>query len=75
MKVYKIEKGIRMPDNAKGYPFAKMEVNDSFFFEKEKLATVRSAAGAFAKRHSTETVPLGFKIWPYGDGYRCWRIK
>jgi len=75
--MYKIEKGIDMPNESLLYPFSRMEVYDSFFevydsffIPKEKIKKVRSAAASYSKTHG-----VGFKIWQFGEGYRCWRVK
>ena len=66
---YKIEKNIKIPDGMT-YPFPKMEVEDSFFIPKDKIRKVRPAASWYATKHGVK-----FKIWAFGEGYRCWRVK
>jgi len=69
---YTIEKGIERqgPRSLKGkskYPFAKMNVGDSFAFPEIQRAAIASAASNFSKHHS------GFKFSTTKD--RIWRIK
>jgi hypothetical protein len=73
---FQIETGVPVPARASGrrggkYPFADMDVGDSFLVEGEvKPATVRSAVGAFAKRNPD----FGkFAVRATEDGLRVWR--
>lgn len=54
------------------YPFDKMEVGDSFFFEGHPItgsANVRAAAQIWGKRRGRK-----FTVRAVPDGYRVWRI-
>lgn len=68
---YKIEKGVPIAkvggigQNGSKYPFAEMDVGDSFAGPK----LVRPAAFAYAKEHH-----VTFKTRTEGDGVRVWRI-
>ena len=65
--MYKIEKNIPIP-NIK-YPFAELEIGDSFYVEGGRNVTsaVRVAAFTFAKKTNTSfvtrTVENGVRIW------------
>lgn len=84
-KEIKVEKRVKIPPRPRPsrtcrYPFARMEVNDSFSVPAPKdskgATKVQSAIGAsarnFAKTHK------GFRITtrraPEGGSIRCWRI-
>lgn len=70
-----IEKGISTPviNSGRGhpkYPFAVMEIGDSFALSREQVVLVRVSASQHSKRHGKRfTVTTDAK----GD-YRCWRI-
>lgn len=67
----KIEKGIPMPTGTKlpKYPWAEMEVGDSFVVPDDKVIRVRSAAQQWNSNHAEKfVVRKGFD-----DIYRCWR--
>ncbi len=70
-----IEKNIPIP-NTKGrkakYPFATMEVGDSFLLEKVPKNTVLNAARSWAIRHKKKHV---FTIRFIDGNTRIWRIK
>jgi len=72
-KAFKIEKGVPVPPPKSGryakYPFAKMDIGDSFF-ASEHPTKVRPAASWWANRHA------GFKFQTRkeGDGVRVWRV-
>ena len=75
---YTIESGIPMPKRTAGrsgskYPFADMEVGESFAVPGDvKAATIRSAVGAFAKRNPE----VGkFAVRGTDDGLRVWRTE
>lgn len=79
--MYEIEKGIAPPAihaRAK-YPFAVMEIGDSFFVpateeEHKKLAaSVRMSASQFARRNRKATGKK-FTTRSVTGGVRCWRI-
>lgn len=73
--MHKIESGIPLKSwkPRQRYPFPRMEVGDSFLLKSEdNLASVRSAACLYGKRHSTK-----FAVRcddPVKDTHRCWRI-
>ena len=65
---FEIEKGVPMPTFKKGclYPFARMEVGDSFQFPEGRDQAVRQAAAKHANKHSR-------KYRVSGKHLRCWR--
>jgi hypothetical protein len=71
---YQITKGLPIPKISAGrpaiYPFAVLEVGDSFFSDNQGVANVRSAACAFARNHKVR-----FIVRKEGEGARCWRIE
>lgn len=72
--MYPIEKGIEMPStNGKTkYPFATMEIGDSFFVEgKEKKNKVMSAVSQNSRRHAPKKFTTRFT----DDGIRVWRTQ
>lgn len=73
--MYLIEKGIPMPTKLKEdkYPFRKMAVGDSFFFQKEDSAKIKSAMNTYFKKTGTK-----FFVAPdmqRASCNRCWRIR
>jgi hypothetical protein len=74
MEEIKIEKGIEIPMSARAmYPFSKMQVGDSFEFDKKKYQTVKSASRYFRKTHKPE---WKFVCRTVADGKcRIWRYK
>lgn len=75
----KIEKGIDIPEKKVGkkrkYPFDKMEVGDSFLYDKEKysrkvLNKLNTCARVYGKSRDVK-----FSFRKQGDFLRCWRIK
>lgn len=52
------------------YPFAKMEIGDSFYVDGKNAMRVTSAASVYGKRRKKK-----FTIRTEGDGKRCWRIE
>ena len=76
---YTIEKNVPLPSNVgrhATYPYADMEVGDSFFVEA--LENVRSVGGslrgsayAYAKRQ--KETGKRFSVRQSGDGFRVWR--
>lgn len=75
---FKIEKGIPIPPSKGGagrptlYPFAKMEVGDSFTIESARKQQGRMCAIAsdYGKRHG-----MRFTVRTIGDGMlRVWRV-
>lgn len=79
MSDFKIEDGVEMPNKqnkAYKYPFAFMDVGQSFFVANAPRCgdSVRTAAGSYGRRHSVKfTVRM---VTENGvRGARCWRIK
>lgn len=79
MNEYVIQKGIPMPP-PKGierqarechFPFAQMEVGDSFAFEIAggKVEQLRSKATAYGRKHDKK-----FKIRSFNNKGACWRV-
>jgi len=76
--MYNVEKDIPVckiksgrPDNrGSKYPFASMEVGDSFLVGQEQMEIKRviSAASIWGKR-----LNMRFSVLNTEDGYRCWR--
>lgn len=77
---YKIEKGLPIPQSPTGiktheYPFADMEVGDSFFVEDiGKRSSVSSAAVSFAGRQAGYGKTFRASIRRDGTGLRVWRV-
>jgi uncharacterized protein (DUF2249 family) len=70
--MYEIEKGIPMPKSSEyeaKYPFAKMEVGDSFRVE-ERRESVASAARSYGCR-----IGKKFSVRKEEGGMRIWRVK
>lgn len=68
----KIEKGIPIPAGSKGvhkYPFAQMEVGDSFFTPCENLPSLRVYARQVGKEKG-----LKFSVRQEEGGARVWRV-
>lgn len=70
----KIEKGVPLQNHQskKKYPFAKMQIGDSFFFEElPEVESAQNAGKGYANRHNP-----GFKMTrrKVEGGYRLWRI-
>jgi len=72
--VYKIEKGIEMPNYFKDkYGFAKMEVGDSFEFHGDEIQ--RNTIASTATYHGNK-LGMRFATHKTGEGvFRLWRIK
>jgi hypothetical protein len=54
------------------YPFADMEIGESFAFDRSKLNSVRNNAGSYAKRHDGVRFvcrQVGTDVW------RCWKLE
>jgi hypothetical protein len=71
---YKIERGIEIPDRARGkakYPFAEMEVGDSFAFPVATLEKVRAACSWAGTRSNPKRK---FSVRKHGSACRCWRV-
>lgn len=78
---FNIDSGIEIPKRAmpsrrrsgSKYPFAQMEVNDSFLLpQTTKPTTIRSAIGAFSKRHADAGK---FTVRATEEGLRVWRTE
>lgn len=69
---YKIEKGIKMPEQNSKYPFKDMDIMDSFSFHIDEMFKVRSASEAYKKTNSG--VKFSCKKINATEG-RCWRIS
>ena len=65
----KIEKKIPLPTARTNWPFAKMEVGDSFIVPVEKLISCRGAASAYSKNHPC----VRFTVRTMDGKVRCWR--
>ena len=64
---YKVEKNVPMTLASHAvYPFAEMEIGDSFAFEPERYNSVRRSATYFGGSH-------GCKFSVSGIHNRCWR--
>lgn len=75
MKI-KVERGVPAPTRSTArakYPFASMEVGDSFFIKSERptheRGRVSAAACAYAKKHEVK-----FSTKVFDTGVRTWRI-
>lgn len=74
MAKYRIEKDIPIASRKNKfsiYPFAEMEVNDSFFVPNIRQQTLSSAAYYFSKKHP----PKKFATRQENNGSRVWRIQ
>ena len=68
--MYKIDKNVTPP--AKGrtvYPFAQMEIGDSFMAPGIAPRTLYQAAFSYSRRHGGK-----FSTRAENDGARCWKI-
>lgn len=68
MNRFPIEKDVPIPEPTK-YPFAEMEVGDSFFDDQSSEGRIRGEAG----RQSIGGKK--FKVKKTPDGYRVWRTE
>lgn len=70
---FEIEPDVPIPEGTtkQKYPFSRMNVGDSFVFEKEQLTALRNSSASWAKRHGGKFVcrQVGTDVW------RCWRIE
>ena len=84
MAEYLIERGVPVPPGrtrmgSNSFPFANMEVDDSFFVPEDAAKNARSSSGSFAKRHgvkftvrrTNETDEAGQNV----AGVRVWRTE
>ena len=77
--MFQLETGIPVPPRASfgsvrgsKYPFADMEVGESFLVPEDvKLTTIRSAIGAFNKNNKT----VKFAVRNTDTGVRVWRTE
>ena len=58
--MFKIEKNVPMPVTSKIYPFAEMEIGDSFEFPAEKSSSVRAQV---TKMKPKKFATRGCRIW------------
>ena len=71
--MYKIEKHIPMPTSRSIYPFADMEVGDSFFVPKNDIVGTRvSVAISYYKKKNPKK---SFATRKDENGMRIWRTK
>jgi len=71
--MYKIEKNIPIGQiHLNGYPFAKMEIGDSFFVkgDKKKINAVTVSTSTYKKKNAG----TNFTCRTNEDGVRVWRI-
>ena len=71
--MYEIEKGVELKeDTRRSYPFHKMDVGDSFYFDGDAAYAklVRSASAVCTARKGWK-----FSTLKDGAGYRTWRIS
>lgn len=75
MSLFIVEKNIKMPSakkkkkRAEKYPWARMEVGDSFFVPNKSTGAMSAAAVLAKKRHPTKK----FSVRTMTDGVRVWR--
>lgn len=79
-----VESGIPAPSGRAGYPFASMDVDESFFIEcdtfeeaKKYVTSIGTSARNFAKKHegvkfTTRTITNEKNQI---EGVRCWRVE
>ncbi len=68
MTKYKIEKNVPMGHAKTTYPFADMEVGDSFRVEIDERKKAASAANMHGSRFN-----MKFSVRKHEGVYRCWR--
>lgn len=76
MNTYKIEKNVDKPkrhQRAK-YPFAEMELDDSFEFPVSEIRRVQNAAAEHSRRHAHLKVKFSTRTISDKKG-RCWRTR
>lgn len=71
---YKIESGVPMPKRGQicKYPFAEMNVGDSFALAASDRNRIKTAAIKFGHRHKQKYSIRC--VDPIKGDYRCWRI-
>ena len=73
--MFTIESGVEMPETRgrpMTYPFAEMQVGDSFAVPVEKLVAVRSA---LSKWRQANGGGKEFSVRKHEGAYRCWRVR
>lgn len=64
---FKIEKNVPMPETPAKYPFADMEVGDSFFAENRTPSQLQNSAGTIKKskgfKFAARAIDGGARIW------------
>lgn len=64
---FKIEKGVPIPGGRHKYPFAQMEIGDSFEVTGEDMRKIYSAASNSGGRHGrsyrTRVTENGIRVW------------
>jgi hypothetical protein len=72
-----VESNIPAPTGRSGYPFAAMDVGDSFMIKTEDAVASKKSATAigasarnFGKKH-----PSKFTVRLVDGGVRCWRVE
>lgn len=71
---YKIVKDVSVPSSRNSYPFADMDVGDSFLVPFDQVNgsnSLRSAASHFARRHGG----VRFTITTEAKGFRVFRVE
>ena len=68
---FKIETDVPVPPIFARYPFAQMQLGDSFVMPQEQVSKARNAASAFARKRGVKFL---FRRVD-NDTFRCWRIK
>lgn len=69
----KIDRNIPVPSRNTRYPFAEMQVGDSFFVPAKKVGTLLSASYAFRKK--SDAFDRKFCARAENYGARIWRVK
>ena len=77
---YTLESGVTIPSVQRGrdkYPFATMDVDDSFLirFDDEDSKRIRRRAYAAASWANTHRAPKRFAVRTVDEGVRIWRTK
>lgn len=74
---YKIDKTVPIPRGKSGknaFPFKDMEVGDSFAFEKDNTANVRTAIQRHKRGSGNPLAMFVTRTMKDGSG-RCWRVQ
>jgi hypothetical protein len=77
----KVEKGIPIPEKKPKYPFAEMEVGDSFRVDKVDAQKVRVASALYSSRkNQCAKFKIGVSIRTKYETatieeWRCWRVR